>query len=123
ATVVDLAGLGAGSPFPGRSLARWWVPGKSPGGAADRAVLVEVDEPAQASPNQGRSPIFRGAMKAVVADAKAYIRHGGGVEELDDLASDPDESHDLAGRPGSGRVLERFRGELRRLLAGEPGSS
>jgi arylsulfatase A-like enzyme len=123
ATVVDLAGLADGAPFPGRSLARWWVPQGEPADAADRAVLVEVDEPAQASPNQGRSPIFRGAMKAVVADAKAYIRNGDGAEELYDLASDPDESHDLAGLPGSRPLLERFRDELRRLLAGEPGSS
>jgi hypothetical protein len=92
-------------------------------GAADRAVLTEVDEPAQASPNQGRSPIFRGVMKAVIAEAKAYIRNGDGVEELYDLASDPGESHDLAGRPESVPVLERFRGELHRLLAGEPDPS
>ena len=77
------------------------LPGGKPESPADRAVLVEVEEPAQASPNQGRSPIFRGSMKAVIADGKAYIRNGDGVEELYDLASDPGESHDLAGSPES----------------------
>jgi arylsulfatase A-like enzyme len=118
ATVADLTGLGIGAPFPGRSLARWWAPGAEPASEADRAVLVEVEEPAKASPNQGRSPIFRGAMKAVVADGKAYIRNGDGVEELYDLQVDPGETHDLAGSPESRPELERFRGELRRLLGG-----
>ncbi len=121
ATVVDLAGLGDHTPFPGRSLARCWDPAMT-ADADDGAVLAEVDEPAQASPNQGRSPIFRGAIRAVIADAKAYIRNGDGVEELYDLASDPGESHDLADLPGSRPVLERFRGELRRLTAEETGS-
>ena len=120
ATVVDLAGLGADSPFPGRSLARCWAPGSGPAGPADRPVLVEVEEPAQASPNQGRSPIFRGSMKAVIADGRAYIRNGDGVEELYDVAGDPGESHDLAGTPEALPQLERARDQLRRLLQKGP---
>ena len=81
---------------------------------------MEVEEPAQASPNQGRSPIFRGSMKAVIADGTAYIRNGDGVEELYDVASDPGESHDLAGTPEALPQLERARDRLRRLLQKGP---
>jgi hypothetical protein len=115
-TVVDLTGLGSASPFLGRSLARWWAAGDTPRSPEDWGVLVEVDEPAQATPNQGRSPVFRGSMRAVVADGKAYIRNGDGVEELYDLEKDPGETRDLAGAPECARELGRFRDELRRLL-------
>ncbi len=122
ATIADLTGLMTITPFPGQTLARCWAPGGNPSSSKCGSVLSEVEEPAQASPNQGRSPIFRGSMKAVVADGKAYIRNGDGVEELYDLASDPNEARDLAGRAESLHELARFRSELRRLLADEPES-
>ena len=57
ATVIDLVGLENGSPFPGRSLARFWV--DRPSGAAPvqtEVVLSELASPNPSDPNQGRSP-------------------------------------------------------------------
>ena len=44
ATVVDLLGLSAGSPFPGRSLAAYWhsAPGKVPQGITTPALSEEI---------------------------------------------------------------------------------
>ena len=55
ATVVDLVGLGAGSPFPGRSLASCWrdsSPGAVPAGT--EAAVSELTSPSPSDPNQGR---------------------------------------------------------------------
>ena len=57
ATIVDLIGLGDGSPFPGRSLARLWA--DRPAGAPPvetEAALSELASPNPSDPNQGRSP-------------------------------------------------------------------
>ena len=59
ATIVDLLGLGAGSPFPGTSLARFWR--NSPSAAADLSrdtdpVVSELRFPNPQSPSQGQSP-------------------------------------------------------------------
>jgi hypothetical protein len=83
-------------------------------------LLAEVDEPAKATPNHGHSPVFRGAMKSLVAGENVYIRNGDGVEELYDLKSDPDQAHDLSGTPQAHALLVRFRDELERLLQQEP---
>ena len=112
ATVADLLGYGPDSPFPGRSLARHW----NPEGAGDDnrpdLLLSEVDAPVKTAPNQGRSPVFRGAMKAVVGEEKVYIRNGDGVEELYDFADDPDQRNDLSDSEQGRPLLEKFRGEL-----------
>jgi hypothetical protein len=88
------------------------VPGRPSAGP----VLSEVDEPAKGPANGGRSPVFRGAMKALVAGDTVYIRNGDGREELYDLATDPQETRDLAGSPAAAAVLERCRGDLEGLL-------
>ena len=67
ATVAHVTGLG-GSPFPGRSLARHWAADASP---LSEPSLSEVDAPVMTGPNQGRSPVFRGPMKAVAAGNSA----------------------------------------------------
>jgi arylsulfatase A-like enzyme len=114
ATVADQLGLGGVSPFPGRSLARHWDPAPSsrPGLGAS---LAEVDGPAKSAPNLGRSPVFRGPIKALVSGSDAYIRNGDGAEELYDLATDPAQSRNLAGSPAALPRLESFRQELERL--------
>jgi arylsulfatase A-like enzyme len=120
ATIVDLLGFASESHFPGRSLARHWSAEATTSELPSEPVLSEVDEPVKTAPNQGRSPVFRGAMKSVVVQGKAYIRNGDGVEELYDLASDPQEVHNLAGSTENQQVLETLRGELERLLKTEP---
>ena len=44
------------------------------------------------APNQGRSPVFRGPMKAVAAGKHVYVRNGDGQEELFDIEADPMQS-------------------------------
>ena len=63
ATIVDLLGLGAGSPFPGISLARFWR--NSPSGNVDLSretdpVVSELRDPnSSTGHNRGRSPASR----------------------------------------------------------------
>ncbi|MDR3621499.1 MAG: sulfatase-like hydrolase/transferase [Paludisphaera borealis] len=115
ATVVDVLGLGADSPFPGRSLARCWS-GADGSPTAPDSVLSSVDAPVETAPNQGRSPVFRGPMKAVASGRRVYIRNGDGREELFDVAADPDQTHDLADLDESKPHLDHLRAELIRLL-------
>ncbi len=68
-------------------------------------------------PNQGRSPVFRGPMKAVAQGRWVYIRNGGdGREELFDVLADPTQTRDLASQPSARSVLEQLREELAQLL-------
>ncbi len=115
ATVVDVLGLEDGAPFPGRSLARCWS-NDDPDSATDDSVVASVDRPVQTAPNQGRSPVFRGPMKAVARGNRVYIRNGDGREELYDVEADPDQTRDLAGLGESKSELDDFRAELIRLL-------
>ena len=113
ATVVDLLGLGGGSPFPGRSLARHWDPAAA--ATEPEPILSEVDGPAKSMPNLGRSPAFRGPMKAIAIGQEVYIRNGDGVEELYDLATDPLQTRNLVGTPAGLARLEAFRTTLERM--------
>ena len=71
------------------------------------------------APNQGRSPVFRGPMKAVAAGKYVYIRNGDGQEELFDVEADPMQSRNLAGLPQVQSILVQIRTHLDRLLRGE----
>ncbi len=112
ATVADLTGLG-GSPFPGRSLARHWAAGAPP---LPEPSLSEVDAPVATAPNQGRSPVFRGPMKAVAVAQHVYVRNGDGREELFDVDADPMQLRNLAGLPQVQSTLAQTRTHLDRLL-------
>ena len=93
ATIVDLIGQGAGATFPGRSLARFWrdsAPGETRP-SADGAIS-ELASPNPYNPNQGRSPIHRGALSSIADEDYVYIRNErDGSEELFSNRSDPDE--------------------------------
>lgn len=122
ATVVDVLGLGGDSPFPGLSLARYWS-SEAGSTAPPEPVLASVEGPTINAPNQGRSPAFRGPMKAVARGRTVYIRDGEGNEELFDVGDDPGQTNDLADREESRTELDRFRAELIRLLKGSgPGA-
>jgi len=112
ATVVDLLGVSDGSAFPGRSLARAW---SSSGEATADPLLSEVVAPVMSPPNHGRSPVFRGSMDAVVDEEKIYIRNKDGTEELFDLATDPEQLHDLSRSPESSAVMDRLRRSIDRI--------
>ena len=108
ATVVDLLGLGAGSPFPGRSLAgRVGAPG-----TGDTAISVLR----QGLVRQGWYPIGRGhEMYSLVAGDHHYIQNGDRSEELYDVRRDPRETKNLAADPAEMIALGRFRDHLARL--------
>jgi arylsulfatase A-like enzyme len=116
ATVADLAGLKAGSPFPGTSLAGLWAPGavlRTPDDFPS-PVLSEVS----ASPGQPEwFPSSKGPMSSLVVDGLRYIRNGDGRAELYDLDRDPEERQDLAGLAEHQPSLAAARARLRALTS------
>ena len=121
ATIANLVGLGPGSPFPGRSLARFWqaspaTAGSAAGGEDD--VFSELASPNPLNPNQGRSPAYRGPLVSLAEGDFVYIRNeGDGGEELFDERSDPREFDNRARSTALQPLLERFRARLNRELS------
>jgi hypothetical protein len=66
--------------------------------------------------NQGREPVAKGPMQALVAEDMHYIRAADGLEELYLLKSDPEEQFDVAGESFAPETLERFRSRLKAML-------
>ncbi len=127
ATVVDLIGVGRGSPFPGRSLARSWAAVPADVARADAArgqaaqARSELASPNPSSPNQGRSPGARGALVSLAEGDFVYIRNeGDGGEELFNQRDDPRELVNLASVADMLPVLRRFRGQLSGAPPGSP---
>jgi len=122
ATIVDLIGLGNGSPFPGRSLARFWA--DDPTGAPPvetEGVLSELASPNPADPNHGRAPSYRGPLYSLALGDFVYIRNDGdGSEELFNQHDDPDELNNLARAEDMVPVLRRFRDRLAQVKAPAP---
>jgi arylsulfatase A-like enzyme len=109
ATVAGLTGPGQEFPFPGTSLARRW---SDAGGAVNShaGVISELGRP-------------HGTMRSVVANNIHYIREGDGVEELYNIASDPDEQRNLLLGEGAklhDAELARFRCIIRPGCAVDP---
>jgi arylsulfatase A-like enzyme len=119
ATIVEVAGLGSGSPFPGRSLARFWDGSStSPSTSADQALseVVPID-PLNPDPLEMVKPHW--PLAAVVEGPWSYIRReADGHEELFHLRDDAREAHNLADSPAAQAELERMRGSLSGLTAG-----
>jgi arylsulfatase A-like enzyme len=119
ATIVDLSGLGAGSPFPGKSLARSWR--NSPSGNVDLSratdpVVSELREPQPMPYDQGRFPASRGPFISLADDRFVYIRNeGDGSEQLFDERGDPQELSDRSRDESVRPVLEDFRHRLERF--------
>ncbi len=109
ATVVDLLGLGPGSPFPGRSLAESWRPAPRAGESRSRQAVSEVDIPVVIIPQRGRGPNQRGFTMSLVAEGLHYLLDIRGTEELYDLAADPRERRDVRNDPGRSAALDRLR--------------
>jgi arylsulfatase A-like enzyme len=111
ATVVDLLGVSAGAPFPGRSLAGHWA---TPAVGGADTVLSELS---RGLVRQGWYPIGRGsAMFSLTTPEHHYIRNGDNSEELYDLRQDPGETKDLSRDPAGAALLSRFRTVLSRVL-------
>lgn len=111
ATILDLLPRDrAPSPFPGRSLARFWKAG--PGAAEDPDPLVTQLDHGPQGPSW--YPAGKGPMWSVIGGGLRYIRNGDGREELYDFESDPLEKADLAARPEYAAALDRLRFTARR---------
>jgi arylsulfatase A-like enzyme len=119
ATVVDLVGLSAGAPFPGRSLARFWRGSPAASDTAQSAVaLSELFSPNPIDPNHGRAPARRGPLLSLAEGDFLYIRNQGDLtEELYNQREDPRELTNRASLGAFQPVLERFR---RRVAEIEP---
>jgi arylsulfatase A-like enzyme len=123
ATVVDIAGLHAGSPFPGESLARFWSessPATSTQAARSQPVLSEVVPLQSYGLDPSRwSDEPRWPLVALTDGDWAYIRHEeDGREELFELSRDAQERHDLASDPAMRPRLEQMREAASQLTAG-----
>jgi arylsulfatase A-like enzyme len=119
ATIMDLVGLEGRSPFPGRSLARFWrgTPAETRSDHPD-PVLSELPSPNPSDPNNGRSPAYRGPLISLAEGNFVYIRNDGdGSEELFNEREDPRELINRAGDKAQAPVLRRFRDQLDRLRA------
>jgi arylsulfatase A-like enzyme len=125
ATVVDLLGLSAGSPFPGRSLTAHW------GSARSSRVPPEMATPAfseQADPialegDPSRGVGFGTFQMSLVADGQHYIRNGLDAERLFDLTEDPFETTDLIRSGMAAQRLQVFRKTLLNFLTDNPASA
>ena len=125
ATIVDALGLGRGSPFPGKSLARFRR--NAPSGNADLTretdpVVSELRDPNPATHERERSPASRGPLISLADDKFVYIRNErDGSEQLFDergSSESSDWSKDESMRP----VLEDFRQRLKRFREESPQS-
>jgi arylsulfatase A-like enzyme len=121
ATIADLAGLSAESPFPGGSLAEAWRPTSDPPGDTGPAgsALAEL-VPNETLIGGGSDPSRPSwPLAALTEDGWSYIRREGEVrEELYHLREDPREQHDVAASAASRPQLERLRSVLSRLTLG-----
>ncbi len=122
ATIVDLVGLGTGSPFPGRSLARLWrEPRNEESSSVLDGVVSELTSPNPSDPNHGRSPAYRGPLISLAMGDYVYVlNQGDGTEELFNEHEDPHELINRAGDKAMQPLLRQFRSHLARM---KPGSS
>ena len=123
ATVVDLLGLSADSPFPGRSLSAYWKlgPGAVAKGLTSPAFSEKLTEPVfELAGGQGR--IHPGFQMSLVVCGHHYVRDSLGGEELYDLTTDPYEGVNLAGPSSVYDTVAVFRRMLLDVLTNNPGS-
>jgi arylsulfatase A-like enzyme len=116
ATVIDLLGKNGRSPFPGRSLSRYWEP-REPG-VSLRAdpLLMETTKPVFFA-NDGREPAAKGPMKSVIVAGMHYIQTADRAEELFNVNTDPEEKANLSGNADAIPVLVQMRNLLDLMLS------
>ena len=119
ATIVELTGQGIGAPFPGRSLARLWLDSHTADASrAGEGAISELASPNLFDPNQGRSPVHRGALVSLAEGDYIYIRNeGDGSEELFNWREDPHEYDNRARFKAMEAVKDRLRTQLDNLRA------
>jgi len=115
-TIVSLTGAGQSSPFPGKSLERFWDVERLT--QPSDSLLSELNYTARLPAN---TPISRGPMKSLILDGSRLIRNGDGVNELYDFESDTLEARNLASDSASAITLVKLNEALGALL--KPSSS
>jgi arylsulfatase A-like enzyme len=122
ATIVDVLGLQAGSPFPGSSLARYWRQNSEASPAAPASAepaLSEVVPGFAVNIDAYGLPRKDWPMGALNDGDWSYIRREGEVrEELFHLRNDVNEQRNLVPDPAAQAVLDRMRQSLLRLTGG-----
>jgi arylsulfatase A-like enzyme len=122
ATIVDVLGLEAGSPFPGSSLARFWDgtgPAAPPKRASSDPALAEVVPNDPTNLDSSGLPKKAWPLGALIEGEWSYIRRERDLsEELFHLRADAKEQRNLAGDLAAQPTLERMRAALGRLTAG-----
>jgi arylsulfatase A-like enzyme len=118
ATIVDITGLSAGSPFPGSSLARTWRPsaGGPPSPSPSMAEVVPNDPLDRDAWGVPRPLAPLGAVKE--ADWSYIRRDTDAREELFHLRDDPGERDNRAAGSAARGALQRMRESLGGLTAG-----
>jgi arylsulfatase A-like enzyme len=113
ATIVDMAGLTTGSPFPGDSLARFWKNPSPASGGVGSASLSEL------VPNDPKNRNYWGLPaslppRASLKDSEwSYMRREVEVgEQLYHLTEDAREQHNVAQDPSVQDTLRRLRASL-----------
>jgi arylsulfatase A-like enzyme len=122
ATIVDVLGLEAGSPFPGSSLARHWdkraMTRPLPRASSDLALSEVVPGFATNVDSYGL-PKKSWPLGALNDGDWSYIRGEGKVrEELFRVSKDSREQHNLSRDPAAQPILERMRQTLDQLTGG-----
>jgi arylsulfatase A-like enzyme len=114
ATVADLLDL-EGSPFPGRSAARWWTLGQAADGDTVYTGVRKV-------PRQPFwYPVSRGDLVSIRVGPLRYIRNfGDGVEEVFDVVQDPFERRNLIADAPVAAALPAFRATTAATVAPLP---
>ncbi|QEH32392.1 Choline-sulfatase [Aquisphaera giovannonii] len=125
ATVVELAGLGDGSPFPGRSLAACWraPAGQPPDQPPSPALSEKADETVFPSPH-GEGPNLGNVQFSVVSPfGIQYVRNGDGRESIYNLWRDPAAGVNMISFPEMAPLLPKLRGMLLDVITAERASA
>jgi arylsulfatase A-like enzyme len=116
ATIVELAGLGNESPFPGKSLSALWTDTGAGYSADVSEVLSELPSPSPSDSSHGRSPARRGPLVSLADGELVYIRNeGDGAEEIYNVREDPRELTNRAQSASMRPVLQRFRERMAQI--------
>jgi arylsulfatase A-like enzyme len=114
ATIMELVGLGATSPFPGPSLTRAW---RTPDSAPEPPIFNQLGH-ATGLPEW--YPVSKGDMFAVLFGRLRYIRDGDGSPELYDFDLDPAERNNLAADSTHRAALARLTEMVDRIRPRQP---
>jgi arylsulfatase A-like enzyme len=108
ATLLEIAGRKDANAFPAPSLAELWR-----GGGGVPAWPLPISELAQMQyPGLEKQPNYSGSLAAIVTPRWLLIDHSAHGPALYDWPQDPENLHDLSGKPGGGALAAALTGCL-----------